>query len=373
MKRLGLVFLAALAAFPAVAAAQPPQIAEALDGVDAVILIQQGKEVFGKADFSVQRGRFKYLFSTAETKATFERSPDKYEIQLGGMCARMGPPTGANPSDYFVYEGKIYIFGSDDCRKRFIASPEKFIPKPAPAMPTDANAAARGREILEKAVAAMGGAAAIDKVTSYSETASQVQRRGETEVTINLRTILRFPGEARLERTMPTMQGGSRTIATVLTPSAQWTDVQGNGVFPMPADARPTLEKNFWRHPLALVKVRKATGFQAAALAPATVDGTAVERVRVRYGVMDVTLSTDAKSGRLHSIELVDRNRDGEIGKMTLVYSDFRAAGGLMLPHSTRALFEGQPDPAQSFTVKAVEVNPKVDPQLFTKPAETAR
>jgi YHS domain-containing protein len=373
MKRLSLILLAMLASFPASAAAQSPQVVEALDGVDTVILIQQGKEVFGKADFSVQRGRFKYLFSSAETKATFERTPDQYEIQLGGMCARMGPPTGANPSDYFVHNGKIYIFGSDECRKRFIASPGKFIPKPAPAMPSGASAAARGREILDKAAAAMGGAAAIDKVTSYSETASQVQRRGDTDVTIDMRTILRFPGEARLERTMPTMQGGSRTIANVLTPTAQWTDVQGTGVFPMPAEARPTLEKNFWRHPLALLKARTAAGFKAAALAPAAVDGTAVERVRVRYGVIDVTVAADAKSGRLHSIELVDRNRDGEIGTITFLYSDFRDAGGLMLPHSTRALFDGQPDPSQSFTVKAVEVNPKLDPQLFVKPAETAR
>jgi YHS domain-containing protein len=373
MKRFACALLACVVWFPAAAAAQTPAIAEALDGVDTVILIQQGKEVFGKADFSVRRGRFKYLFSTAETKATFERTPDKYEIQLGGMCARMGPPTGANPSDYFVHDGKIYIFGSDDCRKRFIASPERFIPTPAPAMPSDASAAARGREILEKAAAAMGGAAAIDKVMTYSETASQVQRRGDTDVTIDMRTLLRFPGEARLERTMPTMQGGSRTITNVLTPTAQWTDVQGTGVFPISDDARPTLEKNFWRHPLALLKVRKAAGFTVAALAPATIDGTAVERVRVRYGVMDVTLAAEATSGRLHSLELVDRNRDGEIGRITFLYSDFRDAGGLMLPHSTRALFDGQPDPSQSFTLKAAEVNPKLDPQLFIKPAETAR
>ena len=372
MKKLALVLFAFLASFPSAAAAQPAQTEEALDGVDTVILIQQGKEVFGKADLSVQRGRFKYLFSTAETKATFERSPDKYEIQLGGMCARMGPPTGANPSDYVVHEGKIYIFGSDECRKRFIASPAKFIPKPAPAMPSGTTALARGKEILDKAVAAMGGAAAVDTVTSYAETASQVQRRGETDVTITMRTILRFPGEARLERTMPTMQGASRTIATVLTPSAQWTDVQGN-VYPMPGDARPTLEKNVWRHPLALMKVRREAAFNAAALTPATVDGTAVERVRVRYGVMDVTLATDAKSGRLHSLELVDRNRDGEIGTITLIYSDFRDAGSLKLPHSTRALFDGQPDPSQTLTVTSAEVNPKLDPQLFTKPAGTTR
>ena len=177
MNRRTLLLFAVLVSLPAAGTAQPAQIDEALDGVDTVVLLQQGKEVFGKGDLSVQRGRFKYLFSTPETKAVFERDPDKYEIQLGGMCARMGPPTGANPSDYFVFEGKIYIFGSDECRKRFIASPQKFIPRPAPAMPAGPAAAAAGREVLEKAVAAMGGAAALDKVTSYIETASQVQRR----------------------------------------------------------------------------------------------------------------------------------------------------------------------------------------------------
>ena len=371
-RRTCLLLLAVISSFPAAAAAQPAQIAEALDGVDTVILLQQGKEVFGKADLSVERGRFKYLFSTPETKATFERAPDKYEIQLGGMCARMGGTATGNPSDYFVHDGKIYIFGSDDCRKRFIAAPEKFLAKPAPPMPAGPVPAARGREILEKAVAAMGGAAALDKVASYAETASQVQRRGETEVTINVRTVLRFPGEARLERSMPNMQGATRTIATVLTPSAQWTDVQGS-VYPMPADARAALEQNFWRHPLAILRMRKEAGFKAAALPAATVDGTPVERVRVRYAAMDATLAVDATSGRLHSIEMRDRNRESEVGTYTLIYSDFRVTGGLMLPYATRSLFNGQPDAFQSATVKAAEVNPKIDPQLFTKPAGAAR
>jgi YHS domain-containing protein len=371
MKRLSLVIFAVLASFPAAAAAQPPQIAEALDGVDTVVLLQQGKEVFGKSAISVERGRFRYLFSTPDTKATFERDPAKYEIQLGGMCARMGGGASGNPSDYYVYEGKIYIFGSDDCRKRFIAAPEKFLAKPAPAMPAGAAAATRGREILDKAVAAMGGAA-VDKVTAYAETASQVQRRGETDVTIETRTIWRFPGEARLERTMPNMQGAPMTFATVLTPSAQWTAGQGR-VYPMPADARAALEQTFWRHPLAVLRLRKEAGFKAAALPSTTADGTALDRVRVKYAAMDAIFAVDAKTGRLFSAEVRDRNRDGEVGTYTIIYTDYREAGGLMLPHATRALFDGKPDPSQSSTVKAAEVNPKVDPQLFTKPAEATR
>jgi len=61
---------AAPAAAPApAAAAQAAQPAEALDGIDPVLLIQ-GKEVQGKKDLKIVRGKFVYLFATPETKAT---------------------------------------------------------------------------------------------------------------------------------------------------------------------------------------------------------------------------------------------------------------------------------------------------------------
>ena len=87
---------------PDVAAAeQMSEPREALDGIDPVLLIQ-GKEVQGKTDLKVVRDQFEYLFATPETKATFEKTPEKYEIQLGGACARMGGGVTGNPSDYAV-------------------------------------------------------------------------------------------------------------------------------------------------------------------------------------------------------------------------------------------------------------------------------
>jgi YHS domain-containing protein len=79
--------------------AQTPGAIEALDGADPVLLVQ-GKDVFGKADLKVVRGRYTYLFSSPETRAAFEREPEKYEIQLDGLCARMGKGAMGNPSDF---------------------------------------------------------------------------------------------------------------------------------------------------------------------------------------------------------------------------------------------------------------------------------
>ena len=66
-----------------------------LEGLDPVML-SQGKEVQGDMKFKVTRGKFQYIFANAENKATFEKDPSRYEIQLDGHCARMGAPTGGN-------------------------------------------------------------------------------------------------------------------------------------------------------------------------------------------------------------------------------------------------------------------------------------
>jgi len=106
------------------ASAQSSSPETPLEGLDPVMLVQ-GKEVQGDMKFKVTRGRFEYLFANAENKATFEKDPARYEIQLDGACARMGAPTTGNPDLYTVHNGHIYIFGSEECQTVFKAAPDK--------------------------------------------------------------------------------------------------------------------------------------------------------------------------------------------------------------------------------------------------------
>jgi len=101
----------------------------ALNGNDPVLLATQNVEKLGSAKLAVTRGDFTYQFTDAKTKAEFEKSPAKYEIQMGGACARMGGGSHGNPGNYGVYEKKIYIFGTDDCREIFMKDPKSFIGK----------------------------------------------------------------------------------------------------------------------------------------------------------------------------------------------------------------------------------------------------
>ncbi|HVQ37658.1 MAG TPA: hypothetical protein VMS31_08995, partial [Pyrinomonadaceae bacterium] len=122
---IGLVLLLSLSSL-AVAQSASTDAVPVLEGLDPILLVQ-GKEVQGDLKISVTRGKFQYLFKSTENQATFEKDPTRYEIQLDGTCARMGPPVTGNPDLFTVYRGRIYLFGSGDCKARFEAAPAKYL------------------------------------------------------------------------------------------------------------------------------------------------------------------------------------------------------------------------------------------------------
>ena len=345
------------------AAQMPAGPVEALDGTDPVQLIQTGKEVPGKADFKVTRGRFIYLFASAENKAAFEKAPEKYEIQMNGACARMGPGAGGNPSDYLVHDGKIYVFGSDDCHKKFAAAPDKYLAKPAPPMPASPELARRGRALLDRAVTALGGAERVDAVTTYVESYSQVQKRGADEAKMTITVSWRFPDAVRLDRNMA-FQGKTQATSQLLTKNGGWFIGQGRA-FPTRPEGLDILAIDQRRDILPLLRLRQAPGVTVAALEPAAVDGVKVDRVRVVNGAIDVTVGLDQATGRVHSLSFVDRGPEAAIGSVTVVYSDYRAVNGVQLPFATRATFDGQPDPSRTRTIDTIAINTPLDPKLF--------
>lgn len=361
MSVLRLVLAMFLIAGSAQAQTAPPR--EALDGIDPVVLLTTGKEVSGKATLAVVRAQFQYLFATPESKATFEKSPEKYEIQLSGACARMGGGVTGNPADYAVVDGKVYIFGSDDCHKKFVAAPAKFLPKPAPPMPSAAAVLSQGRALVERAVKAIGGAGKLDAVTTYVESSSQVQKRPAGDVPIKLKTMWRFPGDIRAERTT-TLPDRTTTSANLITPAGAWFIGQGRA-YPQNAEGRAASESGYNRQLVPLLRGRGEAGFRAAALGAGTEDGVAVDRVRVKHRSLDVTLAIDKASGLVHSMSFTGRGPEAEIGSYVVVLGDYRDVSGLKLPFAERALFNGAPDTILSRTLDAITINAPLDPALF--------
>ena len=153
-----------LVAMAVVAGAQAPPVVTVLKGFDPIELID-GREAPGNESIAVTRGRYRYLFSTEANKRKFEKSPEEYQIQLGGGCGRMGSLSGTgNPDRYYVFNRQIYIFASEQCRNGFKAAPEKHLEGPD-APPTGSPAELRrGKELVALALKGVGGAARIDRL-----------------------------------------------------------------------------------------------------------------------------------------------------------------------------------------------------------------
>lgn len=318
-----------------------------LEGLDPVML-SQGKEVQGDTKYKVTRGRFQYIFASAENKATFEKDPARYEIQLDGACARMGAPTTGNPDLYFVHNGRIYIFGSEECQTLFKAAPEKYLEVPAtPKSPPTAEMVKRGQELITKAVEALGAGSKLDQLSSF-------QRTDLRENKVKNILTLAFPDTLRQETVRPNF-----TLVSVITPSESFIQVN-NRATPMSEASRTAINKELYHELVVLLRARTRPDFKAWL--------TEENKLDIELPGFTTTLGIDPGTGRVVSQTYRGRGPGGVVGQIAINYSDFRTVEGLSLPFKMTATFDGQPFPALSTTVEALTINAQIDPSAFKKP-----
>ncbi len=339
-----------------------------LEGLDPVMLAQ-GKEVQGDEKFSVTRGRFRYLFAGAETKARFANEPERFEIQNGGTCARMGPSTQGNPDLYWVYKERIYIFGSPACVKAFKTAPESYLePDPAPVLKTAASTESlhRGRALIEKAVEAVGGASKIDALVSYQEKGASARRTPDGVAEIKTHLFVLLPDKLRRERVMP-----FGTLTEIVS--------EGRGFYALSSDTRELLaeqsaelKKQLSRNLLFILRARKGEDFIAAATGAGKAGETPIEQVAVSFDSLTLNLGIDPATGRILSLSYRGRGSANMFGDVVQTFSDFRTVEGLTLPFKTTGAFNGEAEPSFTSTIESIVINGAIPPSHFERPA-TAR
>jgi YHS domain-containing protein len=338
-------------------AQQSPTISETtipLEGLDPVML-EQGKEVQGDMKFKVTRGKFQYIFASAENKAAFEKDPSRYEIQLDGHCARMGAPTTGNPDLYAVHNGRIYIFGSEECQTLFKTAPEKYLEVPAPpTAPATAEMIKRGQELLTKAVETLGGAK-LDQLASF-------QRNDLRANDVKTRLQIAFPDSVRVETIRPNF-----TLLSVVTPSESFFQYN-NSARPMTDADLTAFHKDLNHDLIVLLRARTKPDFKAWAAGTGKIGDVTVERVEVELPGFATVLGIDPATGRVLGQTYRGRGPGGVIGEIALSYSDFKPVEGLSLPFKISATFDGQAYPALSTTVESATVNGQIDANSFKKP-----
>lgn len=94
-----------------------------LKGYDVVSYFADNKHAIGSAQFkSVYKG-VTFQFASADHKALFDKTPEKYLPEFGGFCANgivYGIPWGGDGDTWTMYEGKLYIFGGAGSKAPFM-------------------------------------------------------------------------------------------------------------------------------------------------------------------------------------------------------------------------------------------------------------
>jgi YHS domain-containing protein len=103
----------------------------ALKGYDPVAYFTMRRPVPGSPEFQYDVDGSRFYFATVEHLALFQRDPDHYAPQYRGLCtmglAAKGYRVEANPENWVVHEGRLYVtqrsFGPAGFRK----APERWV------------------------------------------------------------------------------------------------------------------------------------------------------------------------------------------------------------------------------------------------------
>lgn len=86
----------------------------AIDGYDPVAYFTEGRPMPGLAEFEFAWDERRYRFATARHRELFQADPARYAPQFAEFCAMalsQGELVVADPRNWLISDGKLYIFG----------------------------------------------------------------------------------------------------------------------------------------------------------------------------------------------------------------------------------------------------------------------
>jgi zinc protease len=243
-----------------------------------------------------------------------------------------------------------------------IPDPPGTKPEPTAASP---EAAKQGMALVDKAIEGLGGAATIDALTSYEETATASMDTPQGAMQVKTAVTIALPDRVRQELTLP-----MGTIVMVHTPKTSFITTP-QGTQPMPDSERKRMGSELQRSPVVLLRERKASGFKATAAGSGKAGDTPVELVAIEFAGEQTTLGVDPATGRILSITYRGEGPGGAPGTIVQTLSDFRPVSGLTLPFKMSATFNGKP--AMTSTTDAITLNGSIDASKFEAPATAGK
>jgi hypothetical protein len=227
-----------------------------------------------------------------------------------------------------------------------------------------AEAKTKGQALLAKAVEGIGGAAALDGLTSYVAQGEVTVKTPNGEMALQTKETLVPPSRARQDLTIP----GMGNMAIVMAGTEGFM-VAPQGEQPMPPSMRQQVEDQMAHTPLLLLRHRAAAGFEVAAAGEGKAGDAATALLTVTFKGRTTTFGLDPQSGRVLSAAFKGAGPDGVPGDMVNTFSDFRPAGNLTLPYKQASTLNGEP--IATGTLATITINGPVDDALWKRKGAT--
>lgn len=242
-------------------------------------------------------------------------------------------------------------------------------PVPSPVPPPYVAASpdpARGAELLKKAVAAHGGAAAIDAVERIELKGSSGRMLpGQDPIEMASRTQMVIPSLYRHE--LVTKAG---PIATLLNREGAFVLLSG-GALPLPDAEAAALRATANRNLLVMLRTRPGADTKVARVGNARLPGGSdVEMVEIELSGQKTVLAIDAKTHLVRQA-IYTMPMGGNVSQVVANYSDYRPlANGVKYPFQSQGMVDGKP--VFMSRLETVVVNGAIDESLFALPQPPA-
>ena len=338
----------------------------ALRGLDPLELVA-GNEVEGDPALTYDRNGFRYAFVSEEHREEFHEDGGRFEIQLGGACARMGPLSGTgNPDLFAVHEGKIYVFASGACLESFKKDPARHVdPIEDPLGEGREADRKRGQELLARVLEGVGGAERVDALESLHIVREAKRPSAQGSVAWREELVYVFRPSASDGEMECWGDLGAKSAFCVLKRKTAWDDwvwserlddtlragpdtlkagVAGKGLEVQHWAARHEFLLQMSRELLFLLALRHdPAGFDAWSEGSEVIGERTFEKLVVYWNGRRTTFHVDTAEGHVVRASWVGRVDTGPNGAVVVDFSDFGEVGGLTLPRARMVTFDGAP------------------------------
>jgi zinc protease len=235
------------------------------------------------------------------------------------------------------------------------------IPESAPGTPIvatkPANSNSEGKALIAKVAAAIGDGKKLRSVKSIRQTLTSVRKTPQGEIPLDLDQTVVYPNQVYVKAQTPMGE-----MITVLTPQTGSMSMGGQHR-DMPSAMRDENLKSLRRDILYVAQHAGDSKFIFAAEGSDTIQGVTAKTLAIYTDGTELKWYVDPSSGRVLRAVFRAQASQGPVERV-VDYSDWRDAGGLSLPYKRTVTENGEL--SSEDTVKSIELNPAIDPKLFT-------